>query len=131
MVYHAVRNGKKLSTWTLHRVDSYVVALSELLFLKMKILRSFEMSMTNYQSTRRNIAEDLNFQEDLYVLFFGLQNVFCAVEIWTSSFVSKYSALTPKHYLFIKSHVSYKKAIKQTFDHNTYISSFNGIFRLN
>jgi hypothetical protein len=28
------------------------------------------MWMTIYQSTRRNIAEDLNFQEDLYVLFF-------------------------------------------------------------
>lgn len=82
---------------------------SELLFLKMKPLRSFEMSLTIYQPMRRNVAEDLNFPEDFYVLIFGLQNVFCAVEISTSfSFVRKYSAFIPKHCPFIKSCLSYK-----------------------
>ena len=51
--YNETRRGLK-SSWILGRVEWQVVA---------KAVRSFEQSVTTYQSTQRNIPEDLNIHD--------------------------------------------------------------------
>jgi hypothetical protein len=65
VTFEAVRAVLLKIFWDVIPVDWYLVAdvsIDRYVTLKMKALPCFDMSVTIYRSTRRNIPEDLNLQ---------------------------------------------------------------------